>query len=270
MLPFSDMAIRKFEWWLTALGHGLLLRVFSELSSFQESTVGNIQPLVSFRFVSCILVDWSFHLPIWATGFQERKMLAVITGHFKRSSSSWIAYFSSWGTLPALVWASFAFIVCSYLSPFSLMNHSSKMASLHSWLGQLAKRSPCFQGLGFFLNKIFQEFRLCLQKIKIHSIRFIFFLRQLIQLCKILDRFNQSFHRDWFYLGVDRWSPVLSVIFFSPKYHSLTVSLVLVWDYLYFPYCLGIFRRPLLLIRKLNSVFLISLHIFFSYLLCLK
>ncbi|XDB51293.1 hypothetical protein AB1E18_004857 [Capra hircus] len=34
-------------------------------------------------------------------GFQERKMLAVITGHFKRSSSSWISYFSSGGTLPA-------------------------------------------------------------------------------------------------------------------------------------------------------------------------
>lgn len=150
MLPFSDMAIRKFDWWLTALGHGLLLRVFSELRSFQESTIGNIQPLVSFRFVSCILVDWFFHLPVWATGFQERKMLAVITGHFKRSSSSWISYFSSGGTLPAHMWASFLFIVYSYLSPFSLMSHSSKMASLHNWLGQLARRSPCFQVLGFF------------------------------------------------------------------------------------------------------------------------
>lgn len=217
------MAIRKFDWWLTALGHGLLLRVFSELSSFQESTVGNIQPLVSFRFVSCILVDWSFHLPIWATGFQERKMSAVITGHFKRSSSYWISYFSSWGTLPAQMWASFLFIVYSYLPPFSLMSPPSKTTSLHKWLGQLAKRSPCFQVLAFFLNKIFHGFRLCLQKIKIHSIRCIFFLRQLIQLCKILDRFNQSLHRDWFYLGVDHWSSVLSVIFF-PKYHSLTVS----------------------------------------------
>lgn len=154
MLPFSDTAIRKFDWWLTALGHGLLLRVFSELRSFQESTVGNIQPLVSFRFVSCILVDWSFHLPVWATGFQERKMLAVITGHFKRSSSSWISYFSSGGTLPAHMWASFLFIVYSYLSPFSLMSHSSKMASLHNWLGQLARRSPCFQALGFFKQNI--------------------------------------------------------------------------------------------------------------------
>ena len=140
--------------------------MFSELSSFQESTVGYIQPLASFRFVFCILVDWSFHLPIWATGFQERKMSAVITGHFKRSSSSWISYFSSWGTLPAQMWASFLFIVYSYLPPFSLMSPSSKTASLHNWLGQLAKKVTLLSSTGLFLNKIFRNLGFACRKLK--------------------------------------------------------------------------------------------------------
>ena len=205
---------------------------------------------MSFRFVSCILVDWSFHLPIWATGFQKRKMSAVITGHFKRSSSSWISYFSSWGTLPAQMWASFLFIVYSYLPPFSLMSPSSKTASLHNWLGQLAKKVTLLSSTGLFLNKIFRELRLCLQKIKIHSIRCIFFLRQLIQLCKILDRFNQSLRRDWFYL--DHWSPVLSVIFFPqiPLPHCLLgagLRLPL------FPKWLGYFQETIIANQKIKE-----------------
>lgn len=144
MLLFSDMVIRRFDWWLTALGHGLLLRVISDLSSFQESTIGKIQPLVSFKFVSCGLVDWFFHLPIWARGVQKRKMLAVVTGVLKRSSF-WISYpwflgnfISSWVTIPHIY-------SLSYLVTFLLMTHSWKMASLHDWLGLLATRSPCFQ-----------------------------------------------------------------------------------------------------------------------------
>lgn len=133
VLPFSNWAIRRFDWWqCMALGYGPLP---GELSGFQESAVGIIHSLGWFRFVSCSVVC---PLTISRGGGE-----VVERGHCQQLQrdvrSSFGASYRPWTFLSSPL-----FTILQPLSHFPLLSHSSKMAALCDWsdgwkkLGHLA------------------------------------------------------------------------------------------------------------------------------------
>lgn len=142
-------------------------------------------------------------------------MAAVITGFLKRSFFL-ISYFQLLGNIVSSWVITFPCYHLQLLSHFLLTSHSSEMAFLHDCLGLWANRSSFFQVP--FLNKIFQEYGLHLQKIKIHSFKCIFLFRQC--LCKLLDRFNQPFHEETiFTLKLISEAQLLLLVFFFFSLH---------------------------------------------------